>query len=121
MDGCGDCVELNFTFPLLYPGASLSWNVCVPRMLPTQKATRVSALAVTFLEWPAMLDAFQARRSMNAAPNVLDAWRESVFSHLHSRSRQRGEMLDECWQLSFVLFSSWLVTFLLCDGRWRTN
>ena len=38
-----------------------------------QKATRVRALAVTFLEWPAMLDAFQARSSMNAAPNVLDA------------------------------------------------
>jgi len=42
----------------------------VPRMLPTQKAIRVMALAVTFFEWPAMLEAFQARRSMKAAPNV---------------------------------------------------
>ena len=61
-------------FPLRYPGASLSWKVCVPRIFPTQNETSVSALTVTFLLCPARLLAFQASSSMNAAPNVPDRY-----------------------------------------------
>ena len=57
-------------FPLLYPGFSDDWKACVPRMLPTQKDTSFRALTVLFLECPARLEAFHARRSMNAAPKV---------------------------------------------------
>jgi hypothetical protein len=45
-------------FPEIYPGACLVWKVCVPRILSKEKETRVRAFAVTFLEWPEMLDAF---------------------------------------------------------------
>ncbi len=57
-------------FPDLYPGACFCWKVCVPSIFPTAKATRVNAFAVTFFEWPAIFEAFQASNSMKAAPNV---------------------------------------------------
>ena len=42
----------------------------MPSIFPTAKATRVNAFAVTFLECPAILEAFQASKSMKAAPKV---------------------------------------------------
>ena len=42
----------------------------MPKILPTQKAISVKALAVTFFEWPAIFDAFQANNSIKAAPKV---------------------------------------------------
>ena len=52
---------------------------------------RVSALMVTFLVWPAMLDAFHASSSMNAAPNVpvrkLAARRPALFFGMPLGSR----------------------------------
>lgn len=49
---------------------NLSSKGWLTRMLPRQKPTSVSALAVTFLECPAMFEAFQANKSIKAAPKV---------------------------------------------------